>query len=66
MSLGAGALIAPIAITDATTIRAPYVAMVLLLALVLALSTRNQTLRKRHGTILLFGYAAFTVTALLA
>lgn len=66
MSLGAGALIAPIAITDATTIRAPYVAMALLLALVLAVSTRNQTLRKSHGPILLFGYTAFTVTALLA
>ncbi len=66
MSLGAGALIAPIAITDATTIRAPYTAMAVLLTLVLALSTRDQTLRKAHGLILLLGYAGFIATALLA
>lgn len=66
MSLGAGALIAPLAITDATTIRAPYIAMVLLLALVLALSTRSQTLQRSHGPILLLGYAAFAATAILA
>ena len=64
MSLGAGALVAPIAITDSTTIRAPYIAMALLLALVLALSTRDQTLRRSHGPILLIGYAAFIAVAL--
>ena len=66
MSLGAGALIAPIAVTEATNIRAPYIAMALLLALVLALSTRDQTLRRSHAPILLLGYAAFIATALLA
>jgi len=66
MSLGAGALIAPIAITDSATIRAPYIAMALLLVLVLTLSTRDQTLRRAHGPILLIGYAAFVATALIA
>ena len=66
MSLGAGALIAPIAIADARYIRVPYIAMVLLLVLVLTLSTRDQTLRRVHGPILLLGYAAFTATALMA
>ena len=48
MSLGAGALIAPIAISDSTSIRAPYIAMCVLLAIVLLVSTRDDSLRRTH------------------
>ena len=52
--------------SDATNIRAPYIVMALLLVLALALSTRDQTLRKGHGPVLLIGYAAFVAASLLA
>ncbi len=66
MSLGAGALIAPIAISDSTSIRAPYIAMCVLLAAVLLASMRDDSLRRRHGPLLLLGYLAFVGIALLA
>jgi len=65
MSLGAGALIAPLDIDDAANIRAPFIAMVVLMVAVLALASRHQTLSKAHVPILLVGYAAFIATALL-
>jgi cation:H+ antiporter len=65
MSLGAGALIAPLAIDDAASIRAPFVAMVVLLLVVLALASRHQSLSRAHVPILLAGYAAFIAGALL-
>ncbi len=66
MSLGAGALVAPISITDSTSIRGPYITMVALLALVLGISRRTQTLRRSHGPLLVFGYAAFAAISVLA
>jgi cation:H+ antiporter len=66
MSLGMGALIDPIRITDSSLIRAPYLAMVALMALALALSKRHNHLNKHHGWILLAAYAAFITVALLA
>jgi cation:H+ antiporter len=66
MSLGAGALIAPISIADAGSIQIPFVAMSALMALVLVFSMRNQSLDKRHGPWLLLGYGLFVATALFA
>lgn len=65
MSLGAGALIDPIVIADSDLIRAPYVAMVALMVLVLVLSVSRNQLRKRHGWVLLAAYPGFIVVALL-
>lgn len=66
MSLGMGALIDPISINDSNLIRAPYLAMVALMALALALSARHNHLNKRHGWILLAAYPAFITVVLLA
>jgi cation:H+ antiporter len=65
MSLGMGALIDPITITDSSLIQAPYVAMVALMALALVLSARHNQLNKRHGWILLAAYSAFITVALI-
>lgn len=65
MSLGAGALIAPIMISEASTIRVPYVAMVVLMVVVLVLSTRNNNLTARHGVALLVAYPVFVLISLL-
>ena len=66
MSLGAGALIDPITISDGDLIRVPYLAMVVLMALALALSVRNNALRARDGWILLAAYPVFVVIVLLS
>lgn len=66
MSLGAGAVIAPISIGRPEAIRLPYLAMVALLVLVLGLATRRGALHRRDGVILLLGYPVFVAVALLA
>lgn len=66
MSLGAGALVAPLHLTDAATLRPPIVAMAVLLAAALALSTRHNRLDRRDGWLLIAAYPAFVVVALTA
>lgn len=66
MSLGAGAVIAPISIGRPDAIRLPYLAMVALLVLVLGLAARRGALNRRDGVILLLGYPVFVAVALLA
>lgn len=66
MSLGAGAVIAPISIARADAIRLPYLAMVALMVVVLGLAMRRGDLNRRDGIVLLFGYPAFVAVALLA
>lgn len=66
MSLGAGALVAPVSVSDASTLRTPFVAMAVLLAGALALSTRGDRLDRRSGWILVAAYPVFVVTALAA
>lgn len=63
VSLGAGALVAPIAVDDAALVRAPLVAMVALMAFVLAITARTGYLDRRHATALLGAYAAFVMIA---
>lgn len=65
MSLGAGALIAPISISSPSGIRAPYLAMVGLLVVALVLSKRTQSLRGTDAPWLLLGYGVFVAIALL-
>lgn len=64
MSLGAGALIAPLAVTDTTTLRPPFIAMAILLAAALVLSTRTDRLDRRAGWSLIAAYPAFIAIAL--
>lgn len=66
MSLGAGAVIAPITIADASSIQAPFVMMVALMVVLLALSVRNNALARTQGTILLLGYPCFVAVVLLS
>jgi len=64
MSLGAGALVAPISISDASTLHTPFIAMAILLAGALALSTRADRLNRRSGQILIATYPMFVLVAL--
>ncbi len=66
MSLGAGAVIAPIAVTDAGTIRTPFIAMAGLLAGALALSARHGRLDRTAGWTLIAAYPAFVVVAVVS
>lgn len=66
MSLGVGALAAPIAIADAGTIRAPFLVMVGLMVVVLVLSARDDVLTAAHGRLLVLGYPLFVAVALLS
>ena len=61
LTLGASALARPLHLTDAATLRVPLVAMVAALALVLGLSWRRRTLRRRSGALLLLCYPVFVV-----
>lgn len=64
MSLGAGALVAPISVSDASTLHTTFIAMAILLAGALALSTRADRLDRRSGKILIAAYPAFVLVAL--
>jgi cation:H+ antiporter len=64
MSLGMGALIDPITITDSGLVRSPYIAMFALMTLALGLSAGSDRLDRRHGWILLAAYPAFVAVAL--
>ncbi|MDH3306766.1 MAG: sodium:calcium antiporter [Acidimicrobiia bacterium] len=66
MSLGVGALVAPITISDAGTIRAPFVAMAGLLAGVVAVAARRNQLTRGTGWALVAAYPVFVVVALVA
>jgi cation:H+ antiporter len=65
MSVGAGALVAPIAIEDAALLRPSLLAMLALMALVIGISAPTKTLDRRHALGLLAAYPAFVVVALL-
>ena len=60
----AGALVAPLAISDADTIRAPYVVMAGLMVVVLALAIRRDALGRAEGIVLLTAYPVFVAVAL--
>lgn len=64
MSLGAGALVAPISLSDASTLHTTFIAMAILLAGALALSTRADRLDRRSGQALIAAYPVFVLIAL--
>ncbi|MEZ5259010.1 MAG: hypothetical protein R2705_19655 [Ilumatobacteraceae bacterium] len=64
MSLGAGAVVAPIHVVGAAALRAPAVVTVLLLAGLVAWTARHPALGRRSVPILLLGYAVFVVASL--
>ncbi len=65
MSLGLGAVIAPFSIDDAALLHAPLLAMLALLAVVIALAARTDTLDRRAAVVLFAGYPIFLLSALL-
>ncbi len=65
MSLGVGALVAPIAISDAGLLHAPLIAMLALLAVAIVIGKRNNSLDRRDAYVLLAGYPVFVIVALL-
>jgi cation:H+ antiporter len=66
MTLGAGALAHPLAITDAPLLRAPLVMMVAALALVILLAARRGALGRAEAGVLLLAYPAFVLVSLIA
>ena len=59
MTLGAGALARPLAITDAASLHVPWLAMLASLGLVLVLAFPSKELRRRSGVVLLAVYPLF-------
>ncbi|MEJ7801026.1 MAG: hypothetical protein WKF60_10920, partial [Ilumatobacter sp.] len=66
MSLGLGAVIAPLSIDDAGLLHAPLLVMLALIAVVIALAARNGTLGRREAIVLFAGYPVFVVAALIS
>jgi cation:H+ antiporter len=64
MSLGAGALVAPISIDDSGFLHAPLVAMLALMAAAILLARRHDRLDRRDAAVLLAGYPVFVLVAL--
>jgi cation:H+ antiporter len=65
MSLGVGAVVAPIEIGDAALLHAPLVAMLALLGFAIVLGSRRGRLTWREGAMLLAGYPVFVLVAVL-
>jgi cation:H+ antiporter len=65
MSLGVGALVAPISIDDADLLHAPLVVMLGLLAVTIGLAARERRLDRRNALVLFAGYPVFVLVALL-
>lgn len=63
MSLGAGAIVAPISISDAGLLHAPTIVMLGLLGVAILLSIRRDALGRRESIVLLLGYPAFVIVA---
>jgi cation:H+ antiporter len=65
MSLGVGALVAPISLADAELLHAPAIVMLALMAVALALAVRYDALDRRDALVLAVGYPVFVVVVLL-
>jgi cation:H+ antiporter len=65
MTLGAGALVHPLAIGDASLLRAPLLVMLGALALPILLALPSGYLSRRSGVVLLFAYVGFGALVLL-
>lgn len=64
MSLGVGALVAPISISDAGLLHAPLIVMLALLAVAIVLGVRRGRLDRRDAVVLFAGYPVFVLIAL--
>lgn len=65
MTLGAAAVVRPLALVDAQAVRAPALLMLAALALTIGLAARGARLTTRHGVILLAAYPLFIGFVLL-
>ena len=65
MSLGAGAVVAPVSIGDAGSLQAPVVAMLALLVIVIVVAFRHGALARRESLVLFAGYPVFVGVVLL-
>lgn len=65
MSLGAGALVKPIAVSDATSLHVPALLMIGLFAGVIALASPTKRLERWMGVGLLMGYPVFVALVFL-
>ncbi|MBK5222903.1 MAG: sodium:calcium antiporter [Acidimicrobiia bacterium] len=65
MTLGAAAVVRPLALADAGQLHLPMAMMLLALAACLALASRHRALHRRHGTVLLAGYPVFVIAVLI-
>jgi cation:H+ antiporter len=65
MTLGAGALARPLRVTDAAQLHGPWIAMLVALAVVVALSIRTHQLARAEGAVLLACYPVFVLLVLL-
>jgi cation:H+ antiporter len=61
MSLGAGALVAPISIDDSAILHAPLIVMLALMAAAIVLAVRDDRLDRRDALILFAGYPIFVL-----
>ena len=64
MSLGAGALVAPISIDDSAILHAPLIVMLALMAVAIVLAVRHDQLDRRDAIILFAGYPIFVLVTL--
>jgi cation:H+ antiporter len=64
MSLGAGALVAPISIDDSAILHVPLVVMLALMGLAIVLALRHDRLDRRDAIILFAGYPVFVLATL--
>ena len=65
MTLGAAALVHPLALAHARSLHAPLLAMLAALAAVILLALPSRTLTRPHAALLFAGYAAFLALAIL-
>ena len=65
MSLGAGALVAPVSIGDAGALHVPVVAMLALLVVVIVVASRRGAIARRESFVLCAGYPVFVGIVLL-
>lgn len=63
MSLGVGAIVAPIGISDAALLHAPTIVMLGLLGLAILLALRGNALGRRESIVLFLGYPVFVIVA---
>ncbi len=66
MTLGAGALVRPLILQDASRLHVPMVLMMSALVLVILFASVRRELSRTAGTLLLIGYAGFVIVVVLS